>query len=211
MSPVDRPLRLGVLLSGTGRTLENLLHWQDNGTLAARVTCVASNRGAVRGLQIAEEAGVPSSSFRLSAHADRVQRDRAMADWVLGHDCDLVVLAGYLALLDTTAFAGLPILNIHPALLPRHGGEGCWGHHVHEAVLADGDEESGCSVHLVDGEFDHGRVLAQWRVPVLSDDTPDSLAARVFEAECELYPETINRIANGELDPGAGRAEGTDA
>ena len=199
MSPADQQLRLGVLLSATGRTLENLLAWQDRGELLADVVCVASNRVAVRGLAVAADAGVPQRSFRLSEYGERVERDRAMASWIREFDCDLVLLAGYLSLLDLEGFASTRILNIHPALLPLHGGEGCWGHHVHDAVLAAGDAESGCSVHLVDAEFDRGRVLAQRSVAVLPDDDADRLAARVFDAECMLYPETINRIARAEL------------
>ena len=193
-------LRLGVLLSGTGRTLENLIAWQRRGELLAEVVCVASNRVNVRGLDIAREVEIPTSAFRLSEYAGRAERDRAMAEWVRGHDCDLVLLAGYLSLLDLEGFRGVSVLNIHPALLPKHGGEGCWGHHVHEAVLEAGDRESGCTVHMVDEEFDRGRALSQSAVPVLPDDDPDSLAARVFEAECGLYPETVNRIARGELE-----------
>ena len=199
LNPEAKHLRLAVLLSGTGRTLENLLAWQERGELLAELVCVASNRVGVRGLAIAADAGIPQRSFRLSAHGERVERDRAMAAWVREFDCDLVLLAGYLSLLDLGGFGPTRVLNIHPALLPRHGGEGCWGHHVHEAVLAAGDTESGCSVHLVDAEFDRGRVLAQRSIPVLPDDDADSLAARVFDAECMLYPETINRIARGEL------------
>lgn len=196
---MSEKLRLAVLLSGTGRTLENLIEWQRRGDLDAEVVCVASNRMNVRGLDIAREAGIPAASFRLSAYESRERRDAAMAAWSLDHGCDLVLLAGYLSLLDLGGFGDVTVLNIHPALLPRHGGEGCWGHHVHEAVLAAGDAESGCTVHLVDEEFDRGRILGQKQVPVLEDDDADTLAARVFEAECELYPETINRIARGAL------------
>jgi formyltetrahydrofolate-dependent phosphoribosylglycinamide formyltransferase len=192
-------LRLAVLLSGTGRTLENLIEWQRRGDLLAEVVCVASNRAKVRGLEIAADAGIPARTFRLSEYRAREERDFAMAAWAKSHGCDLVLLAGYLSLLDLAGFEGVPVLNIHPALLPRHGGEGCWGHHVHEAVLAAGDRESGCTVHLVDEEFDRGRTLAQQSVPVLDTDDADALAARVFEAECALYPETVNRIARGEL------------
>ena len=196
---MSEKLRLAVLLSGTGRTLENLIEWERRGDLNAEVVCVASNRLKVRGLDIAHEAGIPTRAFKLSSFPDRAQRDAAMAGWALEQGCDLVVLAGYLSLLDLAGFGGITVLNIHPALLPRHGGEGCWGHHVHEAVLAASESESGCTVHLVDEEFDRGRILGQKSVPVLPDDDPDSLAARVFEAECVLYPETINRIARGAL------------
>ncbi|MBM3286488.1 MAG: phosphoribosylglycinamide formyltransferase, partial [Candidatus Eisenbacteria bacterium] len=104
------------------------------------------------------------------------------------------------ALLDRYA-----ALNIHPALLPRHGGTGMYGHHVHEAVLAAGDAESGCTVHFLDPDYDHGPILAQRRVPVLLDDTPDTLAERVQEAERELYPEAIGLIAAGRVRVDAGR------
>lgn len=207
MSRNQESLHLGVLLSGTGRTLENLLSWQERGDLRGRVTAVATNRPGVRGVEIAERAGVPVAAFRLSAFEDRVARDRAMASFLREHGCDMVLLAGYLSLLDLSGFGTVPILNIHPSLLPRHGGEGCWGLHVHEAVIAAGDAESGCSVHLVDEEFDRGQVLAQRRVPVLPADDADALAARVFAAECELYPDTINRIARGDLILPQGREE----
>lgn len=194
-------LRLAVLLSGTGRTLENLFAHRRRGELDAEVVAVASNRDAVRGLEIAEREGVPHRSFRLSRFADAAARDAAMADWVRGFDPDLVLLAGYLALLDVGAFRELPVLNIHPALLPRFGGQGYYGNRVHAAVLEAGESVSGCTVHRVDAEYDRGRILDREEVEVRPDDTVDTLAARVFEAECVLYPRTINAIARGELDP----------
>ena len=199
MSDTDPGLRLAVLLSGGGRTLENLLRRRDEGALLADVVAVASNRAGVRGLSIAERAGIDTAVFAKRDHPDAAARDRALWDFVHAHDVDLVVLAGYLALLDLTAAGDVPVINIHPALLPRHGGPGYYGDRVHEAVLDAGDSESGCTVHRVDAIFDHGPVLAQRRVPVRADDTVATLAARVFEAECELYPETIDRIARGEL------------
>lgn len=193
-------LRLAVLLSGTGRTLENLLAWQERGALHAEVVAVASNREGVRGLSIAEQAQIASRSFRLSHFADARARDAAMGAWFSPHRPDLVVLAGYLALLDLQALGPWPVVNIHPSLLPRHGGEGCYGARVHAAVLESGDRESGCTVHRVDAAYDRGPILAQARVDVHEDDTVDTLAARVFAAECELYPATLNRIARGEID-----------
>lgn len=203
---MSKRLRVAVLLSGTGRTLENLLRERDAGRLEADVVAVASNKGRVRGLEIARAAGVPARSFRLSDHADRRTRDAAMLGWLHEHDPDLLALAGYLSLLDLGATHGLPVLNIHPALLPRHGGAGCFGHRVHEAVIAAGDCESGCTVHLVDAAYDRGRILAQRRVEVRPEDDADQLARRVFEAECVLYPEVLNRIARGDLAIGPERA-----
>ncbi|MFN6192696.1 MAG: formyltransferase family protein, partial [Planctomycetota bacterium] len=111
--------------------------------------------------------------------------------WIAELDVDLVVLAGYLRLLPIESdFAGR-VLNIHPSLLPRHGGKGMHGERVHAAVLAAGDAESGCTVHLCDERYDEGRILVQARVPVLPGDEPARLAARVFQAECEAYPAGI--------------------
>ena len=102
----------------------------------------------------------------------------------------VILLAGYLRLIPPAVVQAFPrrILNIHPALLPAFGGKGMWGHHVHEAVLASGATFSGPTIHFVDEEYDTGTILAQWPVPVLSDDTPDTLAARVLKAEHVLYP-----------------------
>ncbi len=199
MNETARPLRVAVLLSGSGRTLDNLLRWIAEGRVHARVVAVASNRAGVRGLEIADAAGIPMAVFRKSAYPDTKARDRAMWEFVHEHDAGLVVLAGYLALLDLEPSRGTPVINIHPSLLPRHGGDGYYGDRVHESVLESGDTESGCTVHRVDPIFDHGPILAQQRVPVRGGDTVRSLADRVFEAECELYPRTIDRIARGEL------------
>lgn len=205
MKDTTSPMRLAVLLSGTGRTLENLLQWQRRGALRAEIVAVASNREGVRGLTIAADAGIAHRSFRLSAYENAHARDAAMGAWLRSYSPDLVVLAGYLALLDLGALGPWPVVNIHPSLLPRHGGEGFYGHRVHEAVIAAGDHESGCTVHRVDAEYDRGPILAQTRVEVGEDDTPESLAARVFAAECDLYPRTINAIANGAIEVGLRR------
>jgi phosphoribosylglycinamide formyltransferase-1 len=185
------PLRLAVLLSGSGRTLDNLLDEIAAGRLAARIEVVVSNKPGVRGLAIAERAGVPTHVVP--------RGDLSLADWS-GHifdicrqcHADLVVMAGFLQLVEIPAdFAGR-VINIHPALLPAFGGQGFHGMHVHRAVLARGCTVSGCTVHLVDNEYDHGHILFQKTVPVLADDTADSLAARVFAAECIALPEAIN-------------------
>ncbi|MHC4853816.1 MAG: phosphoribosylglycinamide formyltransferase, partial [Planctomycetota bacterium] len=174
--------RLGVLLSGTGRTLENLIRCIRRGTLPAQVACVISDRDGVRGLDIAREADLP--------HYIEVDSGRTF-DILREHDVDLVCLCGYQRLLEIPAEFNGRVINIHPALLPKHGGKGYYGHHVHEAVLASGDTESGCSVHFCTAEYDEGPVLLQRRVPVEPGDTADTLAARVFEQECVAYPEAI--------------------
>jgi len=188
------PLRLAILLSGSGRTLENLLDEIAAGRLAASVEVVVANRGDVRGDEVARRAGVPThvlpkGSKPLAAWSDEIFALCRAAR------ADLVVMAGFLQLVEIPAdFAGR-VINIHPALLPAFGGQGFHGMHVHRAVLARGCTVSGCTVHLVDNEYDHGRILLQKTVPVLPDDTPESLAARVFAEECRALPEAITRFA----------------
>lgn len=153
----------------------------------ASVELVLSNRAEAGGLERARAAGVPAEVFSDVANA---------TEWItrLGRrDIDLVVLAGFLKLVPAQLVARYEgrILNIHPALLPRHGGRGMYGRRVHESVLAAGDRESGPTVHLVDAEYDRGTILAQSRVPVLPDDTPESLAARVLAVEHELLPAVV--------------------
>lgn len=176
------PLRLGVLLSGSGRTLQNLIDRIGDGTLAAEIVVVIADRELAYGLTRARAAGLPTF----------VERDtEAIYATLRRHRVQLVCLAGYLRLLPVAAdFAGR-VLNIHPALLPRFGGKGFYGERVHRAVLAAGDTESGCTVHVCDDRYDRGSVLLQRRVPVLPDDSVETLAARVFAAECEAYPEAI--------------------
>jgi formyltetrahydrofolate-dependent phosphoribosylglycinamide formyltransferase len=115
-------------------------------------------------------------------------------------DVDLVVLAGFLSKLEIPERYRNRVMNIHPALIPAFCGRGMHGHHVHEAVLARGCKVSGCTVHFCDNEYDHGPIILQQTVPVLDDDTPETLAARVFAAECEAYPEAIRRFAAGRLE-----------
>lgn len=179
-------LRVAVCVSGGGSNLQALLDALPVGA-PAQVVLVLSDRPAAGGLDRARAAGIPAEVF-----AD--PRDPTEWQTRLGRrDVDLVVLAGYLKLVPPAVVAAWRgrMINIHPALLPRHGGPGMYGHRVHEAVLAAGDAESGCTVHLVDEVFDHGAVLAQSRVPVQANDTPARLAARVLEAEHRLLPAVV--------------------
>lgn len=177
----QRP-RLGVLLSGAGRTLQNLLDRAVDGRLRATIAGVASDRADAFGLQRALDHGLETR---------HLPDPSATWSWLLELDVDLVILAGYLRLLPILPeFAGR-VLNIHPSLLPKFGGKGMIGDRVHAAVLAAREAESGCTVHLCNERYDEGRILVQAHVPVLPDDTPTSLAARVFAAECEAYPAAI--------------------
>ena len=176
------PLRLGVLLSGGGRTLQNLLDRIAARQLDARVAVVISDRADAQGLERARRAGVPAFCERAPERQHALLRE---------HGVQLVCLCGYLRLFAIPPELNGKVLNIHPALLPRHGGKGMYGDRVHAAVLAAGERESGCTVHVCDEVYDRGRILVQMRVPVLPADDPHTLAQRVFLAECEAYPAAI--------------------
>jgi phosphoribosylglycinamide formyltransferase-1 len=192
-------LRLAVLLSGSGRTLQNLLDRSADGRLPARVVLVVSNRTDAYGLVRAERADVPTAVVERKGFADRDAFSAAVFDHCRQAGAELVCLAGFLQLLRIPDDFTHRVLNIHPALLPAFGGKGMYGHHVHEAVLASGAKVSGCTVHFADNEYDRGPIVLQREVEVRDDDTPDTLAARVFAAECEAYPEAIRLFAEGRL------------
>jgi phosphoribosylglycinamide formyltransferase 1 len=178
---MHRP-RLCVLLSGTGRTLQNLIDRIIDGRLKASIAGVASDRDDAFGLQRALEHGLDARHLR---------EPSAIWSWVQECDADLVVLAGYLRLLPIDPEYHDRVLNIHPALLPKYGGKGMHGDRVHQAVINAGERESGCTVHVCNERYDEGRIVLQARVPVLAGDTAQSLAGRVFAAECEAYPAAI--------------------
>ena len=196
---IDRPIRLGVLISGGGTTLTNLLARIDAGELQAEVTVVIASRADCRGLEKAEAANVPCHVVRRKEFEDDASFSGAIFDHCRAGAVDLVVLAGFLSRIDVPADFHQRVMNIHPALIPAFCGHGMYGRHVHEAVLARGCKVSGCTVHFADNEYDHGPVILQRCVPVHDDDTGDSLAARVFEAECEAYPEAIRLYRDGRL------------
>ncbi len=179
-------MRVAAAVSGRGSNLEALLHALGPAA-PARVALVLSNRADAGALGIAADHGVPTQV--LGNPADP-------AEWLAGlerHRIDLIVLAGYLKLVPAAVIARYRdrIVNVHPALLPAHGGPGMYGHRVHQAVLESGDRESGATVHLVDEAYDRGAILAQGRVPVLPGDSTERLAARVLEVEHRLLPAVV--------------------
>lgn len=197
MTPITTPLRLGVLISGAGSTLANLAARIRAGQLrGVEIACVVSSRAAVRGVEIARDFGLPCAILRKRDFAGPVEHSAAISAALERAAVGLVVLGGYLCPYLPSARFRTRTLNIHPALLPRYGGMGMYGHRVHAAVLAAGERISGCTVHLVDEHYDHGPIVAQARVPVEPDDTPDTLAERVLAAERELYPRVIQRVAD---------------
>lgn len=192
-------LRLAVLLSGSGRTLENLLGCIARKELPARVEVVVSSRDGVRGIEIARAAGLPVTVIPRREFPSVDAFSDAVWAAIAPYEVDLVILAGFLAKLAIpTAFEGR-VMNIHPSLLPLFGGRGFYGDRVHRAVLEAGVKVSGCTVHFVDEEYDAGPIILQRCVPVLDDDTPESLAHRVFAEECRAYPEAIRLYAEGRL------------
>ncbi len=190
----QRPVKAVVLLSGGGRTLENLLSRIKDGSLDLQIAGVVSSRPGVRGLDIATQAGIPTAVFRRKDFPDTTAHNDAINSWLQPREPRIVILAGDLCFYrKPVAFRG-PVVNIHPALLPRYGGKGYYGDRVHQAVLEAGEKESGCTVHLVDDQYDHGRILGQQKVPVLPGDDVHTLAERVFAAECELYPRILQQM-----------------
>ncbi len=196
---MTRPIRLAVLLSGSGTTLQNLLDRIRNGRLDARVVLVVSNRADAYGLTRAREAGIEAAVVARKEYSSAEDFGRVIFDKCRQADVDLVCLAGFLQFVPIPADFTNRVMNIHPALIPAFCGKGFYGHHVHEAVIAYGAKVSGCTVHFVDNQYDHGPIILQKSVPVMDDDTPGGLAARVFEQECEAYPQAIQLFAEGKL------------
>lgn len=193
---LDRtPIGVAVLLSGSGRTLENLLRAIAAGDLACAIRIVISSKPGVRGLEIAETAGIPTAVIERKGYPTDEAYSSAVYAAIRPFDVELMLLAGFLRKLVVPAEWENRILNIHPALLPESAaaGKGFYGERVHGAVLASGAAVSGATVHVVDNGYDSGPVVMRATVPVLPDDNPETLAARVFEAECRLYPAAIRR------------------
>jgi phosphoribosylglycinamide formyltransferase 1 len=189
------PLRLGVLLSGAGRTLEYLLAAIATGELQATIPVVISSRPGVRGLDVAAAAGIPNRVIERRDHPSLAVFSASIYDELEHFSIDLAIMAGYLRKMMVLPDWEGRILNIHPCLLPEAGGyaagQGMYGERVHVAVLAHGDTVSGATVHVVTNDYDEGPPLARVEVPVEPDDTPATLGTRVFTAERALYPATI--------------------
>ena len=195
------PTRLGFLASHRGTNMQAVIDACNSGRLNAEPVVIISNNGDSMALERATNEGIPAYHIGSKAFPDENERDRVICETLIKHRVDLVVLAGYMKrigpqTLDT--FRG-KIINIHPSLLPRHGGEGMYGIKVHEAVIAAGEKETGVTVHLVDDAYDSGRILAQSKVPVMEADTAESLAERVLKTEHVLYVDTLDRILSGEI------------
>lgn len=200
----DKTVRLGVLLSGGGRTLLNILDEIKASRLDATVACVIASRHC-KGVERSRAARldvtvVPYKSFKRSDGApDRAGYSAALVEVLDAAGVDLVIQAGFLSMWHIPERYEGKVMNIHPALLPSFGGHGMYGRHVHEAVLAAGCKVSGCTVHFVTNEYDTGPIIVQRTVPAYDNDNPDTLANRVFGVECKAFPEAITLFGAGRL------------
>ncbi len=196
---LDQKLPIAVLISGGGTTLRNLLGKIAAGTLDVEIRLVISSSAQAKGLQFAVDAGIATQVIRLREASSEEAFSQSIFDACRAADVQLVALAGFLKRLVIQPDFVNRVTNIHPALIPAFCGHGFYGQRVHESALAYGVKVSGCTVHFVDNQYDHGPIIMQRVVPVLDDDTPHDLAARVFEAECEAYPQVLQWIAEGRV------------
>jgi phosphoribosylglycinamide formyltransferase-1 len=189
----NRAVRLTVLISGTGRTLANLIEAIVGDRLDAEIVAVVSSRAGVRGLEIAAAGGIPAFVVSRQVHLHDAAFSEAIYAAIAPYKPDLIVCAGFLKRLVVPLEWEGRILNIHPCLIPESNaaGTGFYGDRVHEAIISSGATTSGATVHVVDNEYDHGPVVMKETVPVLPGDRASELAARVFALECDLYPRAI--------------------
>lgn len=195
--PGANKIQIAVLISGDGSNLQALIDACAADDYPAEIAVVISNKANAYGLERAAHAGIPTHVINHRDHNGREEFDAALIDALTPFDVHLVCLAGFMRILTPVfinAFEGR-LLNTHPSLLPKHGGEGMYGEHVHKAVLAAGDKETGCSIHEVIVDVDQGSVVLQRSVTIQDNETVTSLAARVLEQEHIAYPEAVRLIA----------------
>jgi phosphoribosylglycinamide formyltransferase-1 len=186
-----RPINLAVLVSGSGTTLQNLIDETRAGRLNATIKLVIGSKPDLLGVKRAADAGIPNVVVARKSYAELDAFAKDVWTRVDAANVDLVCFAGWLCLLPIPERYVGRVMNIHPSLLPKFGGKGMYGHHVHEAVLKSGEKTSGCTVHFVDDKYDNGPIILRRTCPVLTGDTPETLAARVFEQEKIAYPQAI--------------------
>ncbi|MEN8182208.1 MAG: phosphoribosylglycinamide formyltransferase [Myxococcota bacterium] len=199
MSGASLPIRVGVLLSGSGTSLENLLEHIDAGKLPARVAVVVASKQQAFGLERARRRGIPALAVPRRLHPEVKEFNDRLHEALEPHDLDLVLLLGFLSPFELRGRYEGRTLNVHPALVPAFSGQGFYGRRVHEAVLESGVRQSGATVHFADPEYDRGPIVLQEAVPVLEDDTVETLSERVQAAERRLVPEAVRLFAEGRL------------
>lgn len=197
--------RLAFFISGTGGNALNLLKACREGRVPGEPVLGISSHSKALGIERLKGEGLPVEVVLRSAFESDEAFSRVCFEKAEAAGAEIICLCGWLKKLVLPPRWEGRVLNIHPALLPRFGGAGMYGIHVHRAVVAQGERESGCTIHLVDNEYDRGRTLAQARVPVLPDDTPEDVQHRVYEQEMRLYPEALAAFLAGDgASPSAG-------
>jgi len=199
--PKGERMNLAVFVSGSGTNLQAIIDAVAEGKLSAKIRLVLSSRADAFALRRAEKHGIPTVYLSSKEFDSREKFVRAMMETLQRHQVDFIALAGYMRRVPPEVVQKFKnrITNIHPALLPAFGGKGMYGIRVHRAVIEYGCKVTGVTVHIVDEEYDHGPIVAQRCVPVLDDDTPETLAARVLEVEHQLYPEVLQLFAEGRV------------
>lgn len=192
-------LKLAVLLSGSGTTLENIFECNDRGEIDVDVAVVIGTRAEAFGLERARRRGVATAVVNPRDFKDDAGFSARLTEVIEPHGPELILLAGFMFMYTIPPQFTGRVMNVHPALIPAFCGKGMYGHHVHEAVIARGTKVTGCTVHFVDNVYDNGPIILQKTVTVTDDDTPDTLAERVQAAEREAFPEAVRLFAEGRL------------
>ena len=201
------PLVIAVFASGRGSNFEALLRRINEDKIPARIAAVISNNKEAGALQTARDNDIPAYHIERGSFETGEEFAHALDEVFDRHHVNFVVLAGYIRKIPPRVLRRFPsrVLNIHPALLPKYGGKGMFGSRVHEAVLESGEKVSGATIHVVDEEYDQGPIIIQWEVPVLPDDTPELLAARVLKVEHLIYAEAVKLFAENRVKIDAGK------
>lgn len=197
--PASKTLNLAVLISGSGTTLQNLIDKIDDKTLNARIRIVISSSPDAYGIKRAEQNNIPVAIVQHKGYYNSEIFSNTIIKEIEKYPVDLIILAGFLHLFKIPDKYAGKAMNIHPGLIPAFCGKGYYGHHVHKAVIESGVKVSGCTVHFVDNEYDCGPIIIQRVAQVHEDDSPETLAQRVFKEECIAYTEAINLFAEGRL------------
>ncbi len=194
-------LKLGFLVSHNGSNMQAIVRACEEGELQACPSIVISNNKESLALRFAQEHGIAARHLSSATHKDADDLDKAILQALQEHKIDLVLLLGYMKLIGPRTLAAYRqrILNIHPALLPKYGGKGMYGIHIHEAVIAAGEKETGVTIHHANEHYDKGQIIAQCKVPVLQGDTAQTLAARVLKQEHLFIVETLKNIVSGKI------------
>lgn len=199
------PLPIAVLISGGGTTLRNLIDRQQRVALPIDIRLVISSSPSAKGLQFAADAGIPSLVIEKKKGLSAADYERAMFDPCRAAGVQYVVMAGFLKHVPIPADFENRVINIHPSLIPAFCGQGMYGLKVHQSVLDYGAKITGCTVHFVDNQYDHGPIIGQWPVAVHDGDTAEALQSRVFATECEAYPAVLSALAAGRISIAARR------